>query len=233
MNYLFNILGAFDSIVDTDSSFVISTCLILLAVSLVLGFLTSITYRFIKRKIGYSSDFPITLIILPVIVSLVIYFVRDNVAGGLSLAGIFTITKFRSEQKDTEDLAYIFLSVAIGLSCGLGYILAAITICLILLIVLLLLHVTKYGKPSQKNMTLKIIVPEDLNFDGLFDDILAKACNEYHLIKTKTSDFGTMFELVYHITLLDGVNQKEFIDEIRIKNGNMNVSLIVRSYNNK
>ncbi len=233
MKLLFNILGAFDSIVKASEAFTLETCLIILGVSLALGLLTSLTYRFVKRKIGYSTDFPITLIILPVIVALVIYFVRDNVAGGLYLAGIFTLNRFRSEQKDTEDLAYIFLSVAIGLTCGLGYVLASVLISLLLIIVLLCLYFSNYGKPSRKNMTLKIIVPEDTNYDGIFDEILQKYTSEYHLNKVRTSDFGTMFELTYHIIIKSNCNQKEFIDELRTRNNNMNITLVVRRFESK
>ncbi len=233
MKLLTIVLGAFDSIVKTTESFSLVTCLIILGVSLGLGLLTSLTYRFVKRKIGYSPDFPITLIILPVIVALVIYFVRDNVAGGLSLAGIFALTRFRSEQKDTEDLAYIFLSVAIGLTCGLGYVLASVLISTLLILVLLILYFSHYGKPSQKNMVLKIIIPEDINYDGIFDEILQMYCYEFHLTKVKTSDFGTMFELTYQIILKPDINQKEFIDQLRTRNSNMNISLVVRRYESK
>jgi len=228
---LINLANAFDSILE--ATFTVESCLIILGVTLVLGLITSLVYRFIKRKVGYSSEFPVTLLILPVIVALVVFFVRDNVAGGLSLAGIFALTRFRSEQKDTEDLSYIFMTVGVGLACGLGYVLAASIICLILLVVLLVIHFTKFGMPNTKCMTLKIIVPEDLNYEGLFDEILDKYCRSYHLNKVKTSDFGTMFELTYFVNVKDIKSNKAMLDELRTRNGNMNISLVVKRYESK
>lgn len=228
---LLYLTGVFDSILSNE--FTMENCIVILLVSLLLGFIISLVYHFIKRKVGYNKEFLTTLIMLPVIVSLVVYFVRDNIAGGLSLAGIFALTRFRSEQKNTEDLSYIFMSVGVGLACGLGYVIASSLICIILLLVLLVIHFTNYGMPNSKNMTLKIIVPEDINYEGIFDEILNKYCYDYHLNKIKTSDFGTMFELTYFINVKDKRLNKEMIDEIRVKNGNMNVTLIVRRYDSK
>lgn len=230
MSLLF-LTGAFDSILTDEFS--IGNCILILGISLLLGFAISLVYHFTKRKIGYNKEFLTTLIMLPIIVSLVVFFVRDNIAGGLSLAGIFALTRFRSEQKNTEDLSYIFMSVAVGLACGLGYVLASSIICLILLLVLLIIHFTNYGMPNSRNMTLKIIIPEDINYDGIFDEILNEYCSDYHLSKIKTSDFGTMFELTYFINVKDQKLNKQMIDEIRVKNGNMNVTLVVRRYNSK
>jgi hypothetical protein len=229
---LINILSAFGSI-SSGKEFSIQICLKILAVALILGLITALIYRFTKRKVGYSSEFPVTLLILPVIVALVVYFVQDNVAGGLSLAGIFALTRFRSEQKDTEDLSYIFMSVGVGLACGLGYILPAAIICASLLIVLFVIYLTKFGQPSAKCMTLKIIVPEDLNYEGVFDDILDKYCESYHLKTVKTSDFGTMFELKYYINVKNTKSNKQLIDELRTRNGNMNITLVVNRYEAK
>lgn len=230
MNLLI-LTGAFDSILTDEFS--IGNCILILGISLLLGFAISLVYHFTKIKVGYNKEFLTTLIMLPIIVSLVVFFVRDNIAGGLSLAGIFALTRFRSEQKNTEDLSYIFMSVAVGLACGLGYVLASSIICLILLLVLLIIHFTNYGMPNSRNMTLKIIIPEDINYDGIFDEILNEYCSDYHLSKIKTSDFGTMFELTYFINVKDQKLNKQMIDEIRVKNGNMNVTLVVRRYNSK
>ena len=103
-------LSAFDSIVE--SSFKFKTCILIFGLSLIVGILFALTYCLKKRKEGYTKDFPITLLLLPMVVSVIIYFVRDNIAGGISLAGIFALTRFRSEQRNTEDITYLFLSVA-------------------------------------------------------------------------------------------------------------------------
>ena len=213
----------FDSIVT--SNFNILTCLIIIVTSGLIGLAIASTYLFIKRRNGYSPDFPISLIILPMVSSIIIYFVSDNIAGGLTLGGIFALTRFRSEQKDTEDLSYIFSTMGIGLACGFGYILPAIIVGVILIVVMIILHVTKFATPNKKCMKLKIIVPEDLNYDNLFDDILNNHCKSWTLSRVRTADFGTMFELVFNINVKNDFKQKEFIDELRTRNANLNITL--------
>lgn len=222
------ILSAFDSILASSFSF--KTCMIIFGLSLFVGILFSLTYCLKKKREGYSRDFPITLLLLPMVVAVIIYFVRDNIAGGISLAGIFALTRFRSEQRNTEDITYLFLSVALGLVIGLGYVLAAAILTVLFLLIILVLHIVHYGEGSKKEMTLKILVPEDLNYDEVFDDVLNSFCDTYYLKKVKTCDFGTMFELTYHVKMKDVTKQKSFLDEIRTRNGNMNVTLTVHRF---
>lgn len=225
----FNLLtSAFDSILP--SGFTLPSCLIILGVAFALGFLTSLTYRFIKKKEGYSREFLTALVLLPMIVAMIIYFVRDNVAGGLSLAGIFALTRFRSEQKNTEDIVYLFLSVVLGLTTGLGYVLAACIVAVILYAVLFILYFSHYTEVNQKDMTLKILVPEDLNYEEIFVDVLETYCTSYYLKRVKTSDFGTLFEVTYYIRIKDIHQQKAMMDALRERNGNMNITLVVRRY---
>lgn len=218
----------FDSIIKSGSGFEFETFLLIAVIGVALGFLISMTYLYIKRKVGYGSDFPLTVFIIPVIVALIIYFVRDNIAGGLTLGGIFALTRFRSEQKDTEDLTYIFLAMAAGLITGLGYVLPASIATIMVLIILMVLHFTKFGIPSSNAMNLKIIVPEDINFENLFDDLLDSHCSSWTLSKVRSTDFGTMFELSYRINIKKETNRKELLDEIRVRNGNLNITLVTR-----
>ena len=154
---------------------------------------------------------------------------RTTMAFGF--AGVLALTRFRSTQHDISDLAFLSMTIILGFINGLGYILYAALILIIMAIAIIVVTITKFNAPSIKEMTLKIIVPEQLNFDNLFDDILTDSCKVYNLKSIKSTEFGTMFELNYVITLKNGINQHEFIDKIRERNGNLNVTLSIRRFN--
>ena len=212
----------FDSILP-DSGIDFLSIIIIIFTSIVLGLILALTYIFTHRKESYSPSFTTTLILLPTVVSIII-------ARAFSLAGIFALTRFRSEQQDTKDIAYVFTTIAIGLSTGLGYIAYGVLITLILCLLLIILDVSKFSMLGNKSKTLKIIIPEDLNFDNLFDDIFEKYCRSYQLNKSRTTDFGTLFELTYTIVFKKNISEKAFIDEIRTRNSNLNVILTLRKY---
>lgn len=220
----------FDSILP-DSGIDFLSIIIIIFTSIVLGLILALTYIFTHRKESYSPSFTTTLILLPTVVSIIIVLVSNNIARAFSLAGIFALTRFRSEQQDTKDIAYVFTTIAIGLSTGLGYIAYGVLITLILCLLLIILDVSKFSMLGNKSKTLKIIIPEDLNFDNLFDDIFEKYCRSYQLNKSRTTDFGTLFELTYTIVFKKNISEKAFIDEIRTRNSNLNVILTLRKYN--
>lgn len=219
----------FDSILP-DSGIDFLSIIIIIFTSIVLGLILALTYIFTHRKESYSPSFTTTLILLPTVVSIIIVLVSNNIARAFSLAGIFALTRFRSEQQDTKDIAYVFTTIAIGLSTGLGYIAYGVLITLILCLLLIILDVSKFSMLGNKSKTLKIIIPEDLNFDNLFDDIFEKYCHSYQLNKSRTTDFGTLFELTYTIVFKKNISEKAFIDEIRTRNSNLNVILTLRKY---
>ena len=218
-----------DSILP-DSGIDFLSIIIIIFTSIVLGLILALTYIFTHRKESYSPSFTTTLILLPTVVSIIIVLVSNNIARAFSLAGIFALTRFRSEQQDTKDIAYVFTTIAIGLSTGLGYIAYGVLITLILCLLLIILDVSKFSMLGNKSKTLKIIIPEDLNFDNLFDDIFEKYCRSYQLNKSRTTDFGTLFELTYTIVFKKNISEKAFIDEIRTRNSNLNVILTLRKY---
>ncbi|MBR3716250.1 MAG: DUF4956 domain-containing protein [Clostridia bacterium] len=189
------------------------------------GLILSLVYLFSCRHERYSKGLSITLVLLPVIIGTVIMLVSDSFARAFGLAGAFSIIRFRSTQGNPKDLAYIFAGLAIGLACGMGYILCAAIITVLVCVILILLSVVKYGSSKTPPMLLKISVPESLNFVGVFDECLAKYTKTWKLVKVKSSNFGTMFDLTYDIKLKNDVNAKEFIDDLRCINGNLNILL--------
>ena len=203
----------------------VESAIIVTLVSLALGVLLSLIYIFTHRKTGSLPSMPTTLIILPVVVSTVIMLVGTNYASAFALAGVFTLIRFRSEPGDPKDISYIFATVSAGLCCGMGFIYYAIAICAVICAILVVIYLTKFGETKKTDLKLKILVPEDLNYETAFNDIFLKHGVKAHLDKVKTADFGTIYELVYRLEVPNNFKQKEFIDDLRVRNGNLNIIL--------
>jgi uncharacterized membrane protein YhiD involved in acid resistance len=216
---------------SSGDSLTLTGMLFALGAAIALGVLISLAYIKTHKDEGYSTSFTITLIMLPAIISIIIMLIGNNVARAFSLAGAFSLIRFRSAPGDPKDIAYVFFTLAVGLACGMGYIVYGVIFATILCMVMIILQEINFAKPRTVNMQLKIKIPEDLNFDGLFDDILQKHTASWNLKRVKTSDFGTIFELVYIISLKEPTDQKKFIDELRCRNGNLNITLTMKEYN--
>lgn len=199
-------------------------CLII-GSALLLGLLISLTYLLTHQKEGYARSFPVTLIMLPAIIAVIILLVGNNVARAFSLAGAFSLIRFRSAPGDPKDIAYVFFTLGVGLACGMGYIGYAVLFAVILCAVMAILQSVHFGQPKTARMTLKVTVPENLNFHGLFDDLLEQYTVSWMRKKVKTSDFGALFEVVYEIQMKEEGGQKDFLDAIRQRNGNLSISL--------
>lgn len=219
---------------STDgTSFTLANTLIVMISAIFLGLLISLVYIRTTKKVGYSPSFTVTLIMLPVIISIIILLVGNNVARAFSLAGAFSLIRFRSAPGEPKDIAYVFFTLAVGLCCGMGYIGYAVIFTVILCLVMLILNAINFAVPKTKSMNLKIIVPEDLNYDGIFDEVLNKYTTNYRIETIRTRDFGSLFELNYSIQLIEGSNPKQLIDELRCRNGNLNITLTVNSQQEK
>ncbi|MCX7715318.1 MAG: DUF4956 domain-containing protein [Clostridia bacterium] len=217
----------------TGESLTFSNTLSVLVGALMLGFIISIVYINTHKDEGYAPSFAVTLIMLPVIISIIILLVGNNVARAFSLAGAFSLIRFRSAPGDPKDIAYVFFTLAVGLACGMGYIGYAVIFAVILCAVMIILKAVNYGIPKKDSMLLKITVPENLNFQCLFDDVLNKYTDSWHMKRVKTSDFGALFEVVYNIEIRKDASQKDFIDELRCLNGNLNISLTLSEFEDK
>ena len=216
-----------------SDSFTFGEVIIVLLSSLVLGFAISLLYIFTHRKTGYTPSFAVTLVMLPAIIAVVIMLIGNNVARAFSLAGAFTIIRFRSAPADPKDIAYVFFTLAAGLALGLGFIGYAVIFTVVLAVTLIIMEMFKYGVPKTEHFILKVTVPENLNYQDLITDILKEYSASYRLKKVKTVDFGALFETVYYVELKKGIDQKEMIDKIRTRNGNLNVQLVFREYEDK
>ncbi|MGD9473394.1 MAG: DUF4956 domain-containing protein [Eubacteriaceae bacterium] len=206
-----------------DETLTLGTTLSVLFSALALGLLISIVYIKTRGKEGYSPGFTITLIMLPTIIAIIILLVGNNVARAFSLAGAFSLIRFRSAPGDPIDIAYVFFTLGIGLACGMGYIFYGVIFAIILCCVMIILSVTHFAQPRNSKMQLKITVPEDLDYQDSFDDILDDYTDSYRIQRVKTCDFGSLFEVFYSIQLKNSVDQKEFIDRLRCRNGNLTI----------
>lgn len=188
--------------------------------SLAIGMFLALIY---DRKLC-SRSFLVTLALLPAVVCVVIMMVNGNVGAGVAVAGAFSLVRFRSVPGTAREIATLFLAMAAGLICGMGYLGFALLFSLILGLVMYgLNHFAFPQKHPQK--ILRITIPEDLNYSDVFDDIFTSYTSTYNLISVKTSNMGSLFKLQYHVTLKDDTTEKAFIDALRCRNGNLEIAL--------
>lgn len=199
--------------------------LIIMLVASLLGGVMSLLYAFTHRKQVYDHAFNTTILLLPLVVSVIIMLVSNNIARAFSLAGVFTLVRFRTAISDTRDIAFILSAVGIGLAMSLGMITYALLITGFIGLVILIINFLKLDVQKKEHAKLKIIIPENLNYANIFEDVFAKYTDNSHLSRVKTTDFGTMFELTYLIKLKANIDQKQMIDELRVRNGNLSITL--------
>jgi hypothetical protein len=191
----------------------------------IIGFIISLVYLFTHKKEGYSQAFCVSLILLAPIVGMVILVIGNNVATAFSLAGAFALVRFRSAPGDPKDIAFVFMSVTMGLTCGLGYWIYAAFAVIILCVIILILHFTNYAGKKRETYQLRITVPETLNYVGAFDETLGKYCTNFKMTKVKSVDFGALFELSFDVTLKDDKQIRLMMDDLRALNGNLKLML--------
>jgi len=224
----------FETIIETaaiPTEISISSALLSIMVALLLGIVISFSYFIITPKKDRSASFTMSLVILPTIVAVVILLIGGNIARAFSMAGIFTIVRFRSVPGDSKDISFVFLTMAVGLAIGLGYLTFGAVITVVLGIAIVAISKSGYGVSKQKEKRLKIVIPEDMNYQGAFDDLFAKYTSFNEMQKVKTTNMGTLFELHYDIVMKKEVSEKEFIDAIRCRNGNLNIQLGIKESN--
>lgn len=205
----------------TDT-FSIETFLICMVASLVLGAVVA----WIHGKYNNSSKgFVMTLALLPAIVQMVIMLVNGNLGTGIAVMGAFSLIRFRSIPGTAKEITSIFFSMAIGLATGTGYLAAAVIFVLIIEVIYILYNMTSFGEPKQKEKELRVTIPEALDYSGIFDDLFEKYTEKNELIRVKTSNMGSMYKLEYHVILKNQTQEKAFIDDLRCRNGNLEISL--------
>lgn len=227
-----NVLSKYEDGVAVSEKITGKDFFICLCAALLIGFLISMVYILSHRKEGYSQSYVMTMIMLPSIVCIILLTI-NSLAGALSVAGAFSLVRFRSVAGDPKDISFIFFAMAAGVACGVGYVGFGICFFAVLGIVMYVLSVTDFGRSAVNHMTLKITIPEDLDYQGVFDPVLRKYTQFHKLRRVKTTNFGTLFELIYSVEVKEDINQKAFLDELRALNGNMTINLVFFRYDDK
>ena len=175
----------------------------------------------------YTKSFVITLALLPAVVCVVIMMVNGNVGTGVAVAGAFSLVRFRSVPGTAKEICTLFLAMGAGLIAGMGYLAFALLFTLIMCVLTVLYNRLDFG--TRKNAaiykTMNITIPEDLDYTGVFEDLLAEYTTSCELVRVKTTNMGSLFRLTYNMTLRDASREKEMIDAIRCRNGNLEISI--------
>ena len=216
----------FSGLFDTDMATIISIPDFLLCIgcSLFIGLLLAFGYMYRSR---YTKSFVVTLALLPAVVCVVIMMVNGNVGTGVAVAGAFSLVRFRSVPGTAKEISMLFLAMGAGLIAGMGYLGFAILFTIIMCVICVLYNHLDFG--AQKNAaiykTLNITIPEDLDYTNVFEDVLSAYTTSCELVRVKTTNMGSMFRLTCNLRLKDAVNEKEMIDKLRCRNGNLEITV--------
>ena len=216
----------FKGLFDTDLTAVISVTdfLLCLGASLVIGILMAFAYMYRTR---YTKSFVVTLALLPAVVCVVIMMVNGNVGTGVAVAGAFSLVRFRSVPGTAKEICTLFLAMGAGLIAGMGYLGFALLFTAVMCIMFVLYNRLDFGtkKNAATFKTFTITIPEDLDYSGIFDDIFSEFTTSHDLIRVKSTNMGSMFKLTYNVMLRDVTREKEMIDKIRCRNGNLEIAV--------
>ena len=191
-------------------------------VAIISGFLIALTHKYTSK---YSKGYLTTISILPFLVQIIIILVNGNLGTGIAIMGAFSLVKFRSIPGTAKEILSVFFAMTVGLAVGTGYVTFACLITIVGCLFLLLYNKLKlFDKDSHEKM-LKIVIPEDLDYTDVFKEEFDKYTTKANLVKSKTIDMGSMYELSYIVTLKDLKEEKKFIDDLRVKNGNLKIML--------
>lgn len=206
----------------TTASIELSSLLICSIVSIILGLVIAITHKSTSK---HSKNFLITITLLPILVQAVMMMVNGNLGTSIAIMGAFGLVRFRSIPGTSKEILIVFFTMAVGLATGMGQIWFAIILTVIGCLMILLLNHVSFLDKNQSEKELQILIPENLDYSEVFDDIFVEYTKEVSLEKTKTTNMGSMFELTYKVILKPDIKEKDFIDKLRTRNSNLKISL--------
>ncbi|MGC5774746.1 DUF4956 domain-containing protein [Paenibacillus pabuli] len=208
----------------TDTTLTFSNAILTIGLAIIMGVIISLTYMKTNQS-TYSQSFTLTMVVLPVIVAIIILLIGSNIARAFSLAGAFSIIRFRSAPGDPKDIAYVLFTMASGLACGVGAFGYAVLFTIILCVLMFVLSRFNFGGKKAQQKTLKVTIPENLSYEEALNEVFHTFNVPFDLKKIRTTELGSLYELVYSVTIHESVSQKEFLDAIRTRNGNLDISL--------
>lgn len=215
----------FDGLFDSgEVSIGVWPFLLCLGVALLLGLVIAF-FQMLQEK--NSRSLIITLALMPSIVAMIIMMVNGSIGTGIAIAGAFSLVRFRSHSGTAKELCAIFIGMTAGLAIGMGYLGFATVFVLVVSPFQLLLSTSRFAKMNVGKKTLRITVPEDLDYENAFEDLFTKYLTGHRLVSSRTTNMGSMFRLNYEVSLKHDVVEKEFIDDLRCRNGNLEVSISI------
>ena len=209
--------------VATTTELTFSSAVITILVAIALGAVISFTYM--KTQPAYAHGFTLTMIVLPAIIAIIILMIGSNIARAFSLAGAFSIIRFRSAPGDPKDIAFVLFTMAAGLACGVGAFGYAVLFTILLCLLMFFLKAVKFGVGRSPQKMLKVTIPENLGYEEAFDEVFKTFNVQYVLKNVNTTELGSLYELVYLVGIDHLTNQKELLDAIRCRNGNLDITL--------
>ena len=215
----------FETIIENGIS--ATTFLVCTLVSLILGVVIALGYMFRSQ---YSKSFVVTLALLPAIVQMIIMMVNGNIGVGVAVAGAFNLVRFRSVPGNAREIGSVFLSMAIGLATGMGFIWVAAIFTAIMVVFTVFYTIVGFGKAKSAEREVKITIPENIDYTNLFDDVFKEYTSFSELVKVRTVNMGSLFQLVYRVRLRDVNKTKEFLDTLRCRNGNLDIICSLPAY---
>lgn len=214
----------FNPIYTSDFNF--TSYLLCTLASVVLGLIIAAASGFKNKQ---SKSVTLSLILLPAIVQTVIMLVNGSVGTGIAVMGAFSLVRFRSVPGSAKEIVAIFLAMATGLATAMGYVLLAVVFVVIICIVMILSTLIGKGEKDDLCRELRITIPEDLSYAHCFDDLFLKYTQSTRLVTVKTTNMGSLYKLIYDIKLKNDDSTQAFIDDLRCRNGNLEISIAVRA----
>lgn len=221
----------FSSIIDNSVGLTAQSTIFCTLTSAVLGLVAALLYRLNNPRA--SKNLMVTLVVLPVLVQAVIMLVNGSVGAGIAVMGAFNLVRFRSAPGTSREICYVFLAMGIGLATGMGYLGFALIITLAAGLILALLGFSPAFGIVKTAKLLRILIPEDLDYMTCFKDIFAEYLSSARLVMSKTVSMGTLYELRYEIVIKNAEKEKEFLDKIRERNGNLTVACSILTDNHE
>lgn len=216
----------FESLFDISSTTItISETVYMLVFALVSGLIISITYMKTYENNNYSQNFALTMVLLPLVISLIIMLIGSDIARAFSLAGAFSIIRFRSAPGEPKDIGFVLFSLSAGLAAGVGAQAYTVAFTVILCLVMYVLSKLKFGDHKVSKQLLKIMIPEDLSYQEEFPQIFESYDIVHKLLKVKTTSLGSLYQLYYEVQMREDTNVQELLNEIRTRNSNLNISI--------
>ena len=204
-----------------DGNFTMNNLLICSGVAIFLGIVVAFMHKVTSK---YNKNFLITLALIPLMVEAIMIMVNGNLGTGVAIAGAFSLIRFRSMPGTSREILSILVSMTIGIILGIGYIGFALITILLYSIFILLYSKTNIFE-NNKEKILKITIPENLDYTEIFNEEFNEYLNTYEISQVKTTNMGSLFELTYLVNVKNNINEKEFIDKLRVKNGNLKIVL--------